>query len=156
VATSEIADDGSFAVTLPEAPAGAFALVEPDPVSTFPCDASRRTMEPSGAALLVAGFETGAGGTLAHGVQQGASRLCVTPVVGDLLEFYVYADRALRVRGSASCPAIPFVPEYDHELAEGWSTLHATFVSRTGAPTYEVTSAEPPTEAILFQPDGGP
>lgn len=94
LAQATIAEDGSFEVTLPEVPEGAFATLDRDDptVFGFGCDASGVTIEPTGARLLVASFSTGAG-TLVRRLQQGSSTLFVEPEPDDYWVFHVYADR---------------------------------------------------------------
>jgi len=152
LASGVIADDGSFDLTLPEEPTGTWAVVEPDTVSTFPCDASGLDLSVAGARVLLADFGVRDGAGLAFGVQQGDSTLFVRPEPGDLWVFWAYADRAVTVQGSESCPAVPFVLEYDLVFEEGWNTFSATFVSQTEARNYLVTTGDVPDEVAWFQP----
>jgi len=153
LATGPIAGDGSFEVTLPGVPDGAFATLDADTLSVFGCDASGVTISPSGAALLVADFDSEAG-PLTFGLQQGSSTLFVAPEPDDYRVFYVYADRDVSVEGSEDCPAIPFLLEYDLAFSEGWNTFTAVFVSQTTARNYVVSSGPPPAAAGWFLPSG--
>ena len=149
--TGAIAADGSFEVTLPGDPGGAFVTLVPDTVTTFGCDASGVAIDPAGAQLLLASFDAEAGG-LAFGVQQGSSTLFVAPEPGDHRVFHVYADRDVTVSGSETCPAIPFFLEYDLAFSEGWNTVTALFVSQTDARNYVVESGPPPSASVWFLP----
>lgn len=153
LATGTLEADGSFAVTLPEVPEGAITSIEKDDVSVFRCDATALDVAPVGVGVLHAAFEVAGGDKLAYGVQQGDSTLFVTPEPDDLRVFHVYAEEAVSIRGSESCPAIPFHLEYDLDFVEGWNVFTATFVSETDALNYRIETGEVPAEAVWFESD---